>query len=611
MENTWRGFVYSTDGVNWHNCGYDMELYVVYYEQRPTIVNLTEKTIGLPEDMSEEFEYSVVIKNNEFEKVRRTYYYKNGNRYTEIKNSTTYNQTETINPKSTTDTVIPSFSLSNNETSSFVLFYSETQYSLPTESYTSYGYGVYYREETATIISQTITIEQLPKTDYTTINDAAVSSDNNIYKSSYTSSANSAPVTITYINTHQLKLDLHVALKSGGMISSADDLRTNDADIYEHIFNGAGTWNISGQVSPDDLINNSDRYIFLGIISGSKDENGTVETAESNISSVSLGQISDEVYSYYLNGSTEKLLDGNDIWFVYCEKPTIVYKFETPGGELIDIDPLTRNGVIYTGNITPISQGEVLPVTSEKELLLSQISTPGNPAFLIPPDLDHQDDMLKLDLNRLSIGNESQVLIDSQSKTLNIDIIDGDMYYRFNEGDEPAVMPSSPVVYAIYKVKGYELTLSKTVKGDAGGTDDFTFTIRSDSITFNSYYISGYDTETVSADANVIELTLHKDDIVTIYGLSAGDYTITESAEGSFEMTASVNGVEASVTQQQLAANISEDTRIDVVNTYPIPVTGAGETSAPYVIVLVILAASAIFFVLRRKGEIINENSTL
>ena len=65
------------------------------------------------------------------------------------------------------------------------------------------------------------------------------------------------------------------------------------------------------------------------------------------------------------------------------------------------------------------------------------------------------------------------------------------------------------------------------------------------------------------------------------------------------------------MTQQQLAANISEDTRIDVVNTYPIPVTGAGETSAPYVIVLVILAASAIFFVLRRKGEIINENSTL
>lgn len=52
IRNTWRGFEYSLDGTNWIKCGYsNLKLYVLYFESQPTIVTLTEKTIGTASDM--------------------------------------------------------------------------------------------------------------------------------------------------------------------------------------------------------------------------------------------------------------------------------------------------------------------------------------------------------------------------------------------------------------------------------------------------------------------------------------------------------------------------------------------------------------------------------
>ena len=617
VRNNWNGFAYSFDGENWHNCGYDIALYTIYYEQRPTIVTLTEKTIALPDKMDTEFDYSITITQTESKTVRRSYGYVKKNSWRDL-NSGNYRTTESPPTITTSDISTVTLTLSDSESDSYVLFFTQlpdSEITKWTDTGESYYYDggqreVFYREDyVKQSISQTISIVQAPKTDFVTANDAETG--NHVYNSSYTSSANSDPVTITYTNTHQLKLDLHVALKAGDSTIAHDELRVDDEAVYQHEFTGAGTWDIS-EVSPDALITNSDAYIFLGTVSGIKEADNSITVGTQNVTSASFGEVQENKYNYYLNGDTSSLLGEQDIWFVYCKKPVIRYQFEKPSGELVDIEPLNRNNEPFMRNGEPIAQNEILPVTMNDSLLISQISTPGTPAYQIPGDLDYQNDALKLDLNRICIGDSSGVQVSSESETVTLSIEDGSLNYRFSEADDAASMPEDPVVYAIYRVKGYELTLSKSVVGDSGENDTFTFTISSDQLTFSSYYISNYgDSDIIRSESGTLTLTLHKNDSVTIYGLLSGTYTVQEEAAGSCEMTAKINGVDAAVSQNQVIAAISDNTSIDIVNTYPIPVTGTGEQAAPYCIILLILTAAGMLFICRRKGEHAYEHAPL
>ena len=613
VKNTWKGFQYSLDGESWHDCGYDIALYAIYYEQRPTIVTLTEKTIGLPEDMSEEFEYTVQIETNtKTTKVTR-YYTRKGN-YGNYTYTLVEEQAGASTPASSSVGTVKTYNLSDQEMQSFVLLYSKISTADGNSTYNYYAYQngnyIYSRKEIDTEITQTITIVQTPKADYKTENDAAAG--NKIYNSSYTSSADDDTVTITYTNTHELKLKLHTAIQTENGILAQDSLRVDDTALYEHEFTGSGTWNFAEDVSPENLIREPDEYVFLGTAVGSKDAENLIDVGMQGVTKVSFGKISENRYGYYLNDDTAKLLDEQDIWYVYCQKPRIRYQFEKPDGTLIDIDPLERNGAVFHGNESEIAQNEILPVTTEKGLLLSQISTPGTPAFLIPSDFDFNGDPLRLDLNRLAVGDASGVQVSSDSKEMAISIENGNLCYRFSSGDAPQIMPASPVVYAIYRVKGYELTLTKTVRGDSGGVNDFTFTISSDQITNGSYYISGYSGgETITPEEGKLTLTLHAGESVTLYGLLSGNYTISEEASGSYEMTAAINGVDAVVSNNQVAANIRDNTRVDVVNTYPVPVTGAGEHAEPYLVILLIMTTAALLFVCRRKEEKAYECSSL
>lgn len=613
VKNTWKGFQYSLDGETWHDCGYDIALYAIYYEQRPTIVTLTEKTIGLPEDMSEEFEYTVQTKTNtKTTKVTR-YYTRKGNY-----GNYTYTLVEEQAGASTTASspvgTVKTYNLSDQEMQSFVLLYSKISTADGNSTYNYYAYQngnyIYSRKEIDTEITQTITIVQTLKDDYKTTNNAKTGDDE--YNSSYTSSADDDTVTITYTNTHELKLMLHTAIQTENGILAQDSLRVDDTALYEHEFTGSGTWNFAEDVSPENLIREPDEYVFLGTAVGSKDAENLIDVGMQGVTKVSFGKISENRYGYYLNDDTAKLLGEQDIWYVYCQKPRIRYQFEKPDGTLIDIDPLKRNSTVFNGNGYEIAQNEILPVTTENGLLLSQISTPGTPAFLIPSDFDFNGDPLRLDLNRLAVGDASGVQVSSDSKEMAISIENGNLCYRFSSGDAPQIMPASPVVYAIYRVKGYELTLTKTVRGDSGGVNDFTFTISSDQITNGRYYISGYSGgETITPENGKLTLTLHAGESVTLYGLLSGNYTISEEASGSYEMTAAINGVDAVVSNNQVAANIRDNTRVDVVNTYPVPVTGAGEHAEPYLVILLIMTTAALLFVCRRKEEKAYECSSL
>ena len=69
-------------------------------------------------------------------------------------------------------------------------------------------------------------------------------------------------------------------------------------------------------------------------------------------------------------------------------------------------------------------------------------------------------------------------------------------------------------------------------------------------------------------------------------------------------MSVSVNGHSVPTSENTIAVHIDNDTEINVVNIYPIPVTGRNETEYIYFVsVSVLSAAAALYFVLKRKEE--------
>ncbi len=619
VRNNWNGFEYSFDGENWHNCGYDIALYAVYYEQLPTIVNLKEETIALPDKMDTKFEYEITITQTESKTVTRKFSYYRNNKWRDL---TDGNYRETVFDSTSETPVIPKITLelSSGDSDSYVLFFSSpadttterTEYKVngvqQTYLYWGTNYPVYYQDTiTHQTISQIITITQTQNSEFTTSNDA--DSGDQQFNSNYTSSANADPVTITYTNRQILEKEVNVAVSSGDkLIAHTDDLRTTNTNIYQHNFTSSAVWNVSDTavISPADLINNNSDYIFIGIITGTK-QYDEITQEQTDITSLNFGEITQDVYGYYLNGDTAMLLDNQEIYFVYVKKPTIRYWYEKPDGSFEEISEFKRNGETFTRPGTGIAQNEVLPVSTDG-LLISQISTPGAPAFLIPGDLDYQNDKLRLDLNRLSIGDSAGIITNSDSESMQITVTDGKLQYRFHDSDTPKSFSETDVVYAVYKIKGYELTLTKQVLGDAMGNNTFTFEISSDQLTYSKYDTSKGQ---VTASGNTITLSVHRGESVTVYGLLSGTYTITETTDGNYEMTAKVNGTDAKVTGNKVAASIADNTSVEVLNTYPIPVTGAGEQAAPYIVVIMIVSASMLVFIRRRKGEKQNECSSL
>lgn len=619
IKNTWQGFAYSLDGSDWQNCGDDIQLYVIYYEENPVIVNLTEKTIGLPEDMPKIFNYTVKISDKEIQSVTRTYYYYRNYGYTEIKNNTTYPQT-TTNSETETPLSSQDISLSDSQLNSFVLFYREPSSQIP-NTYTSNestitvngrNYSVYYRDVTVTQLIQEITIEQTFEPNYVTANDAETG--DHLYQSSYRAMSSSEPVTITYTNTHQLNKQIHVAVARNGIIQQCDTLRTETSSVYTHTF--GDTWEFSSIDTEALITDNTGTYIFGGIIAGTENEECIITPEDFNfsITSLSFGSISNTKNGYYLNHDTAKPLGNHEIYFVYFERPKIQYMLKSPKtGELIQIDPLKKNGSPFMRNDTIIAQNELLPVSANTELLISQISTPANPAFIIPDLLDHNGKYAELDLSQISVKRPDGSMRNLNSKTLSLCYADNALQYHLPNSGTMYQFSDDLTVYAIYQIRGYTLTLNKKIVGSPNGTAEYCFKISSDMLKDGNYYIGGYgENEIITASDHTITVTVHPNDSITIYGLLQGDYTITEEAEGSYQMTASVNGHMVQINRDTVAVHVDMNTSIDIINIYEVPVTGADEAQKPYLFIICILLTSAILYkILKRKEETTSENSVL
>ena len=185
IRNTWHGVEYSTDGgASWTLYGNDIQLYVIYFESQPTIVNINEVTKGTEADEAEQFTYTVQIIERTTTTVQQqtrsdSDYWgypsdadMNGIAWSNVGDATT-SSTETSNTTTT-------FELSNGQSQSRTLFYTDSQSeSSPVSSYSRGGSGwsrTYITTQTKTVtttkVTQEIVVTQTAKADFTTDNES-------------------------------------------------------------------------------------------------------------------------------------------------------------------------------------------------------------------------------------------------------------------------------------------------------------------------------------------------------------------------------------------------------------------------------------------------------
>ena len=597
IKTTWQGFQYTTDGSTWHSCGYEIALYVIFYEETPVIFTLEEQTIALPQEINQNFYYTVSIMQSEIRTSKKIYYYKNNNYYTELSHT---EQTDISDEIQITEMHSV---LSDDESESFVLFssnpVSKTDY-LPTADtirINRQNYPVYYQEITEIKIIQKAEIIQEQKENFSTFNTAMTS---DCYSSSV-----SASQTITYINTQEYSAELHVAVMNHNILYNYDNiLRTQEQSVYQHPLPTEKSLNLS-DIDSYQLITDAEKYVFTGIISASRTDTDKIISQKQNINSVTFGKISDNFYQFYLNQDQSLILNPEEeIWFVYVPKPVIRYVLEKPDGELLPITPLTRNGSEIILNQMTITQNMLLPISSEQDFQIAPVSGYDDSVFIVPPDLDYENSPLMLKYSAIGIGNESGLTESSDMKKIKFHITDQTVNYYFQNPDSMKPLPADPVIYIIYKIKGCTLHLTKTVKGDSHGNDAYILKIRSDALADQNYDISGDRSGTVRPDSGIITLTIRHGEHIMLHGLQSGIYIIQEETPEDCIISAEVNHTSVSIVQNQIAVQLNTDIQIDIINTFPVPVTEITENPECYLIITGMIFSAVIILLLIRKKKI-------
>jgi hypothetical protein len=583
VKNTWRGFRYSTDGGStWNSCGYDLQLYVVYFESKPTVVTLREHTVGLESDMEKKFTYTVVVE--EIETVTTTVDVRSRTWHDGWFNNDYWNNWGGWTRQSSdTDSAVDVFSettyqLADGESETTTLFHTPATVSettTPQDDSHQNGINTQYQYRTmiTTTVTQRITVTQTEDDDFTTDNESTGGTKQTVYVWTYTTAENVDDKTVTYTNTRkQAEVELHVALAQGGGFVARDDLRTGDASVYT-VTIPLGETKTVGENDPANLFIGDSSYHFAGVIYSRG--SGAVTADVDDVQSVSFLRPEDsEYYRLVLNEDNGLSVDDGSIWFVYYQMPRIYYMKEGANGALTRLGAIRRNGAAVELNDAAVTQGLQLQVGTDP-FLIDQTVAGG---YRVPPDLDG-DRALSLDYIRLAAGpanasNTSQMDEVRDDKSLRLKV-DGGQVRWSTDGETYQPFSGEPTVYAIYREKGYELTLTKTVVGSAED-EALTFPVTITSSQFTNgetYTVSGYgEIETLTVADRSLSLSVRHGDTIRIQGLQRGAYTIRETVDPvDFTMTAQVGGYNAGVTagetQSSFSVTMDADKTAAITNT--------------------------------------------
>ena len=528
VSNSWEGLRCSIDGgSSWTDCGYDVGLYVIYFTQEPTVILIREETVGTSADMAASFEYHLLAEASD------------------------------------TD-----FRLENGESQSVVLFYDITT-------------------QTGQTLTVTQTAEEGYNTAYTFGDDTTAE-----YAWSYTSDASGGTKAVTFINTRgSIPVEVHVALLENGGVTLRDDLRSGDLSDYSFDLPlGESAAFLTSLPSAAVFTGDSSVYALGSVLYGA-DEGDGVSIGGMGISSVAYRQTDGNLCALLPDGDAARPLDNYKLYYLYYPMPQIQYMkrnangtLEAVQGSLDGVSPseeITYDRQQLTMNQMPVVQGQRVTLPGDGVLLISQT---GN-HFRMPANLD--DGVYARYLTYSALVTDPSELQDGHpGRELHLRLREDELEYS-RTGAEDDYAPFGGTVYAIYEERGYDLLIEKTMDLSASGADPlftgktFTVTIASSAITKDSYEAEGFTSAAIPADRDSHTITLENvadGTSIRIKGLGQGSYTVTETENENYVLTAKKGGIVSGtalpeeVTQlpdggSRVAFTLDSETKLELINT--------------------------------------------
>ena len=324
------------------------------------------------------------------------------------------------------------------------------------------------------------------------------------------------------------------------------------------------------------------------------------------------------------------------LFYLFYPAVTVYYVVENADGSLSPVkgstDGTTESTIItYNGeqaklnshydgmqadlNTEIVQQGQKVGIWTQSLEISQKVGDDanGNPIFNIPPLLDNGTH--KLDLIYYKLGASTQkdpatphtnisafpgtkdngYIVPgtnsvyssgvTEELVLHIGITDHRLQWQFVDEPAPQVLDNWPVVYAIYRERGYNLTVTKTVTVDTGYTEPYTVTITSPSINRDKYTVTGTGYSTISAvpaqlngsdlveGTGVITFEVKDGDSVTIHGLIPGTYTVSETGNENDTLSAKTitdasqaTETDLTVIDNAVSVNLQANTKLRLTN---------------------------------------------
>lgn len=608
VRNTWRGFQYTTetgDNPTWVDCGYlpNVELYVVYFAEQPTIVMFGEQTLGTSEALKTEFTFNLKITEAEVTTVSKQKQRKTGEGSWEDAGDPVV--TKTSGPSTTIyDTTDPGnepYKMKNGDAESAVLFYNRSSIDVQTsDEYTEDG--VVYHDVTTTTVAteQTAEVKQTANNDFSTAINGAEQEPAVSYTYTYTADGTGGTQTATFTNADkQQPVEVHVARIENGKLELHDELRQYEASTYSFNLPITQSRDLLKTLPADGVYKDTTGlYAFGTILTGStasETPGSVVSVDQMGVASIEYGQVEGNHYELLLEDGSEQSmgeLGTLKLYYLYYPMPEIQYVKQTGQGEAAMLSAvrgstdgttpsatITYDGATTTMNGKTVTQDQRIEVPMDG-LTISQQSGVSN--FNMPPILD--DEIYQRYLSYTSIGVGTKM---STGESESISVLNGNisndlvMYLRIDDdqmswsfdGSTWHPYDGDDAIYAIYTERGYDFQLSKIIdtsvlqnrtpgESDALFTDrSFTVTISSSAITKSSYKAEGAETVEVpatpatSTTPGTIVLTVRDGTKVKLQGLGRGGYTFTETQNENFELTAKSGPIVGEATKTETVSN--------------------------------------------------------
>lgn len=607
IRNTYRGFQYTTDEIEWANCGYDIQLYVIYYTQTPTVVLFQEKTVGTSSLMDTPFTFDLLV-------TQTTKTITSVQKQTRIEGGDWENSGDPVISETTSEPEViydttaegnQPYILRNGETNSAILFYNSLENTAAPVEIDNYTQTV---TTTTIITAQSAVITQTENIDFTTKVKADGSAE--VETLSYACSADGTGGTnhVTFTNSHKAHtIEVHVALVEGDEYGSGVFQR--DSTFRNELVNSfqvsLGTSESILTKLPSAQLFTGDLSVYaLGVIaSGVETIGNEVRVKYSGFESIAYEQVDDNIYELVLKdnkGETIAHLGNDRLYYVYYLMPQIRYVKEEADGTLSDItgcliNPITGDiepsEFITYGHNTITMNGMAVAQNQSFEIPMSGfiISQSGN-HFRIPPVLDNGLYERYLSYTKIGAGNGAATNISEldvgSELAMQLRVSNNTLEYNLGDGTWKSLsMSGIPTIYAIYSERGYDLQIGKMVDMSVSGQNplfsgaNFDVTISSLAITKSSYSVDGAEGSEISAVPAVgdvpgtISLSVSDGTKIKIKGLGLGEYTITEYGNENYDLSAKAGPIVGNTTSNipvidntTVILTLDSEKRLDLIN---------------------------------------------